>query len=104
MKYEKDLNLSAWFTLCIVSALVLAGLFGIGSCMNKDMEKRDQWRKENPVDAAKDRCYSKIQGSRPACWSEGDKIIFRELLKEQIKPVVQEVIKEEISNYVECYQ
>ena len=76
MKYEKDLNLSAWFTLCIVAALVLLGLFGIGSCIDKDIEKRTQWKKENPVEAAKARCYSKIQGSRPACWSEGDWIEF----------------------------
>ena len=71
-----DFEMKDWFMLCIVAALVLVGLFGMGSCMNKDIEKRDQWRKENPVDAAKDRCYSKVQGSRPACWSEGDWIEF----------------------------
>ena len=71
-----NFEMKEWFVLCIVAALVLAGLFGMGSCMNKDIEKRDQWKKDNPVEAAKDRCYSKIQGSRPACWSEGDWIEY----------------------------
>tara|TARA_Y100001970_G_C14069108_1_gene768367 strand:+ start:33 stop:281 length:249 start_codon:yes stop_codon:yes gene_type:complete len=65
-----------WFVLCIIAAFVLVSLFGIGNCINKDTEKRNQWKKDNPVDAAKSRCYSKIQGSRPACWSEGDWIEF----------------------------
>ena len=76
--YENDLAMSSWFTLCIVAALVLIGLFFMGSCMNKDMEKRNQWNKENPVEAAQKLCYSKVRGSRPACWSEADWIVYCE--------------------------
>ena len=69
-------NIADWFRLCVMSAVMLAGLFGMYSCMDKDMTKRMEWKKENPVEAAKNRCYSKIQGSRPACWSEGDWIEY----------------------------
>ncbi len=42
------------------------------SCQAEIQEKRA----ENPVQSAQDRCYSKISGSRPSCWSEGDWIVF----------------------------
>tara|TARA_Y100000385_G_scaffold262404_1_gene293998 strand:+ start:754 stop:924 length:171 start_codon:yes stop_codon:yes gene_type:complete len=48
------------------------------SCLEVESEKQRQLVKENPVNAAKERCYSKIRGSRPACWSEADWTVFCE--------------------------
>ena len=61
--------------MCIFLCLVL---FGINDCSQKDFQKRQEWRRQNPIDAAKERCSSKVRGSRPACWSEGDWAVFCE--------------------------
>ena len=74
MKIEE--NMKEWFSICIITAVVLAVLFGMGQCTNADIAKRKKRAKEKPVEYAKERCYSKIRGSRPACWTEGDWIEF----------------------------
>ena len=69
-------NAKDWFVICVISALVMLSFFGFIQCTNADVAKRQKKAKENPVEFAKERCYSKIRGSRPACWSEGDWIEF----------------------------
>jgi hypothetical protein len=71
-------KMKEWFMICIVAAISLSMLGGFLSCLDIEAEKQRQWEKENPVDSAKERCYSKIRGSRPACWSEGDWEVFCE--------------------------
>ena len=71
-------KMKEWFAICIVAAISLSMLGGFLSCLDMEAEKQRQWAKENPVDSAKERCYSKISGSRPACWSEGDWKVFCE--------------------------
>ena len=70
------MKIQEWFMICIVAALTLTILAGFVSCANDDLEKRQQWAEQNPVESAKDQCWSKVRGSRPACWSEGDWIEF----------------------------
>ena len=67
-----NMKIQDWFIICIGAALFLATLGGFVSCANDDLEKRQQWAEQNPVEHAKEQCYSKAKGSRPACWSEGD--------------------------------
>ena len=69
-------NMKEWFSICIIAAVALVALFGMGQCTNADIAKRQKKAKENPVEYAKERCYSKIRGSRPACWTKGDWIEF----------------------------
>ncbi len=71
-----DERTKEWFVICIMSAFVLLALFGFVQCTNASSEARKKEAKENPVEYAKERCYSKIRGSRPACWTEGDWIEF----------------------------
>jgi hypothetical protein len=65
-----------WFIICIIAALVLAGFGSMISCMDKDHKKRMEHAKQNPIKAAKDRCWTKNAGSRPACWTEADWEIY----------------------------
>ena len=74
MKIEE--NTKEWLVICVIAALVLFSLFGFIQCTNEGAEQRKKEEKENPVEYAKERCYSKIRGSRPACWTEGDWIEF----------------------------
>ena len=67
-----NIKIQEWFMICIAAALFLSMLAGFVSCANDDLEKRKQWKKQNPVQAAQERCGSKSAGSRPACWSDGD--------------------------------
>jgi len=60
-------------SICTLLCLVL---IGVSNCAQKNDRERKEWVKKNPVEAAKERCYSKIRGSRPACWTEGDWIEF----------------------------
>ena len=69
-------NMRDWFVICIMAAFTFLLLFGFVHCTNASAEKRQKEAKENPVEYAKERCYSKIRGSRPACWTEGDWIEF----------------------------
>jgi hypothetical protein len=69
-------GIADWFRICVMAAVMCAGLFGIGHCSNEDFKERQQWAEENPVEAAKKDCVSKVRGSRPACWTEGDWIEF----------------------------
>ena len=71
-----NMKIQEWFIVCIAAALLLAGISGVVSCANDDFEKRKQWAEHNPVDHAQDQCWSKVRGSRPACWSEGDWEIY----------------------------
>jgi hypothetical protein len=73
-----DETMKEWMMICIIAAGALCLLFGMFSCMSSDVKKRNQWIKENPTEAAQGRCYSKVSGSRPACWSEGDWKVFCE--------------------------
>ena len=70
------MKIQEWYMICISAALFLTTLAGFVSCGNNDLEKRKQWAKDHPVEAAKEGCYSKVRGSRPACWSEGDWAIY----------------------------
>jgi len=87
-----------------MTAVCCLAVFGMSYCAEVDRKEREDWAKQNPVDSAKKNCISKVSGSRPACWSEGDKMIFKQLLKDQLKPVIKEVIQEEFANYAECHQ
>ena len=69
-------RIQEWFIICAIAALCLTGIAGAVSCANDDFEKRKQWADQNPVEHAKDQCWSKIRGARPACWREGDWIEF----------------------------
>ena len=71
-----DERTKEWFWICIMAACLLVFLYSMGSCMNEHSEARRQYAKDNPVEYAKERCYSKIRGSRPACWTEADWIEF----------------------------
>ena len=71
-------GISDWFRVCVMAAVCCLALFGMNECAESGKKERDQWVKDNPVDSAKERCYSKIRGSRPACWSEGDWKVFCE--------------------------
>ena len=73
-----DEKMKEWFLICIWAAVSLLFLYGMGSCMNNYSAERIQYAKDNPVEHAKGQCYSKIRGSRPACWTEADWIIFCE--------------------------
>ena len=76
---KRQEKIQEWFTVCVMTALGLSFFFlGFMSCLDNTTEKQRQWAKDNPVDSAKERCYSKIRGSRPACWSEGDWEVFCE--------------------------
>ena len=67
-----DETMKEWMVMCVIAACVLAFLFGMYSCMDEQAKEHRKHAKENPIEHAKERCYSKIRGSRPACWSEGD--------------------------------
>ena len=70
------MKIQEWFIVCVIAGLCLAGIAGAVSCANDDFEKRKQWSDQNPVEHAKDQCWSKVSGGRPACWSEGDWEIY----------------------------
>ena len=53
MKIEE--NMKARFSICIITAVVLAVLFGMGQCTNADIAKRKKRAKEKPVEYAKER-------------------------------------------------
>jgi hypothetical protein len=69
-------KMKEWMVICIAASLALSCLFGMFSCMKDDLKERAINAKENPVEHAKDQCWSKVRGGRPACWSEGDWIEF----------------------------
>ena len=69
-------NIADWFRVCIMAAVCCVALFGLNHCSNEDFKKRQQWAKDTPVEAAKNNCVSKVRGSRPACWSDGDWEVF----------------------------
>ena len=69
-------NMKEWFVICVFAAFTLLAFFGFIQCTEASVKQRQQEAKENPVEFAKERCYSKIRGSRPACWTEGDWIEF----------------------------
>ena len=71
-----DDNIADWFRLCVMAAVVCVALFGIQHCANESWEERKQFAKDNPVEAAKENCHTRVRGSRPACWTEGDWIEF----------------------------
>ncbi len=76
---KRQERIQEWFTICVITALSLSFVFlSFMSCLEVESEKQRQLVKENPVNAAKERCYSKIRGSRPACWSEADWTVFCE--------------------------
>ena len=74
MKIEE--NMKEWLVICVFAAFTLLAFFGFIQCTEESVKQRQQEAKENPVEFAKDRCYSKISGSRPACWAEGDWIEY----------------------------
>ena len=61
-------------------AVVLLGVFFIlawaSECNHAAQTKRNLLKENNPLEYAKSKCYSKVRGSSPACWSEGDWIAF----------------------------
>lgn len=69
-------NLSDWYGVCIAAAITLVVVWGMGTMANNQVADRQQWAKENPVESAKSNCLSRVAGSRPACWSEGDWIEY----------------------------
>jgi len=58
--------------------LVMLTIYSFAVTFSGCQAEIEKNRVENPVQSAQDRCYSKISGSRPACWSEGDWIAFCE--------------------------
>ena len=71
-------TMKEWMQMCVIAACLLSFLFGMYSCMDTQVEKNRKYAKENPIEHAKERCYSKVRGSRPACWTEADWQIFCE--------------------------
>jgi hypothetical protein len=71
-----DKKMKEWMIICIAASLTLLCLFGMFSCMGYDLKDRAAHAKQFPVEHAKDQCWSKVRGGRPACWSEGDWIEF----------------------------
>mgnify|MGYP001269457948 CR=1 FL=1 len=65
-----------WMWICVLAAVALLFIFGLYSCLDSHDKERRQWAKDNPVEAAQNNCYSKVRGSRPACWSEADWIVY----------------------------
>ena len=57
--------------------LILFLLVWVGECSSQIQEERDRMRAENPEQYNRENlCLSKVSGSRPACWNEGDWIAF----------------------------
>ena len=73
-----DETMKEWMVMCVIAACVLAFLLGMYACMDEQAKEHRKHAKENPIEHAKERCYSKIRGSRPACWSEADWVIYCE--------------------------
>ena len=71
-----DDNIADWFRVCVMAAVCCVAIFGMSYCAEADRKEREDWAKQNPVDSAKKNCISKVRGSRPACWTEGDWIEF----------------------------
>ena len=71
-------RMKEWMITCVSIALGLFFIFGLGYCITEDEAKRKKYAEENPIKYAKERCYSKIRGSRPACWTEADWKIYCE--------------------------
>ena len=71
-------EIADWFRLCVMCAVGIGMMFGINQCINEDFKRKKKYADENPVEAAQKNCYSKFRGSRPACWSEADWIIYCE--------------------------
>jgi len=69
-------TMKEWMSICVIAACVLAFLFGMYSYMDNQSEERKRFAKEKPVEYAQERCYSKVRGSRPACWSDADWKVF----------------------------
>ena len=73
-----DDGIADWFRVCVMAAIGLLLLFGLYTCSETSIEERKKFARENPVEAAQKNCYSKVRGSRPACWSEADWIVYCE--------------------------
>ena len=56
--------------------LVIATIYSFVIVGSSCIDEQNKERPSNPVQSAQDRCYSKISGSRPSCWTEGDWIVF----------------------------
>mgnify|MGYP001187916829 FL=1 len=73
-----DDGIADWFRVCVMVAVGLGLVFGIHHCIDEDVARRKKFAEANPVEAAQKNCYSKVRGSRPACWSEADWIVYCE--------------------------
>ena len=71
-------RMADWMWICVLGAVALLFIFGLFSCLDSKDKERRKWAEENPVEAAQKNCYSKVRGSRPACWSEADWIVYCE--------------------------
>ena len=71
-------RMADWMWICVLAAVALLFIFGLFSCLDSQDKKDRKWAKENPVKAAQDKCFIKHRGSRPACWSEADWIVYCE--------------------------
>ena len=76
-----DDGIADWFRVCVIAAVGLGIMFGVNQCIDEDVERRKKHAEENPVESAQKKCYSKVRGSRPACWSEADWIVYCERVK-----------------------
>ena len=72
-------EIADWFRLCVMCAIGIGMMFGINQCVDEDAERKKKYAEENPVETAQKNSYSIVRVSRPGCWSEGDKIIFRKI-------------------------
>ena len=71
-------QMAGWMWICVLGAVALLFIFGLYACLDSQDKERKQWAKDNPIEAAKKKCYSKARGSRPACWTEADWSVYCE--------------------------
>ena len=73
----KDIFNTIYATCLFGLALVTFwSIFAVGSSCANSQQTQAQPKPIDPIEEAKGKCYLKRYSARPACWSEGDWLVY----------------------------